>query len=341
MSKPGDWENLKEQLREVLQTDVVWGNADEPPDAFVVSGHAAYFLPLISEPYGLWIKGPVTARERQLIRLLRDSYAEQNSETSVTEVALVRWLRDVDRERHIPPLPPALRRLDLGERVPFYIVCDEAVGTSLTNEFNRVLQPFFAGHCIVISLAPGELFILPEAAQVFQDGEESDWKDGLISWGGSFIDLCTSELGMEVDVVVHPSVDRLLQWGSAWLAMKEAYCLGKGVYPSRRVFATWQMTLARLLSAVPQQVWDAVREDIASYGHDWWRNLEMRATVSTYFQMNLNVSETARRLYIHRNTLLYRLEKIKQETGRDVRQFEDAVLVYLALLVTERELQKD
>jgi len=56
--------------------------------------------------------------------------------------------------------------------------------------------------------------------------------------------------------------------------------------------------------------------------------------------LDCNVSETAKKLYIHRNTLLYRLDKFKQETGLDVRTFNDAVLVKIALLlykVTKRK----
>ncbi|WP_420871911.1 helix-turn-helix domain-containing protein [Cohnella rhizosphaerae] len=56
--------------------------------------------------------------------------------------------------------------------------------------------------------------------------------------------------------------------------------------------------------------------------------------------MDCNVSETAKRLFIHRNTLLYRLDKLKQEAGLDVRSFNDAILVRLLMLlykVTKRK----
>ncbi len=84
---------------------------------------------------------------------------------------------------------------------------------------------------------------------------------------------------------------------------------------------------------------------------DWWRSIpeqqrlrfiketgkdtvifedsETLATLETYFSLDCNVSETAKRLFIHRNTLIYRLDKIKQEIGYDVRSFESAVLVRL------------
>jgi len=48
------------------------------------------------------------------------------------------------------------------------------------------------------------------------------------------------------------------------------------------------------------------------------------------------VSEAARRLHVHRNTLVYRLDRLKQETGLDARRFEDAVAMYLALLLSAR-----
>ena len=49
-------------------------------------------------------------------------------------------------------------------------------------------------------------------------------------------------------------------------------------------------------------------------------------TINRFFENNLNVSETARKLYVHRNTLVYRLEKVKKITGLDLREFEDAIL---------------
>ena len=60
---------------------------------------------------------------------------------------------------------------------------------------------------------------------------------------------------------------------------------------------------------------------------------ETRNTVDAFFENNLNVSETARQLFIHRNTLVYRLEKLKSATGLDVRSFEDAMTYRIAAMV--------
>jgi carbohydrate diacid regulator len=60
---------------------------------------------------------------------------------------------------------------------------------------------------------------------------------------------------------------------------------------------------------------------------------EMLTTVQKFFDNNLNVSETSRQLYVHRNTLVYRIEKLHQATGLDVRKFDDALTFKIALMV--------
>lgn len=71
-------------------------------------------------------------------------------------------------------------------------------------------------------------------------------------------------------------------------------------------------------------------EDVADDFED-----EELVTVYTFFDNNLNISETARQLYVHRNTLVYRLEKIQKRTGLDVRVFEDALTFKIAMMVAD------
>ena len=56
-------------------------------------------------------------------------------------------------------------------------------------------------------------------------------------------------------------------------------------------------------------------------------------TIERFLENNLNISETARQMYIHRNTLVYRLERVQKMTGLDVRRFEDAMKLRLALMI--------
>jgi carbohydrate diacid regulator len=60
---------------------------------------------------------------------------------------------------------------------------------------------------------------------------------------------------------------------------------------------------------------------------------EILSTVKKFFDNSLNVSETSRQLFIHRNTLIYRIEKLQKMTGLDVRVFDDALTLKIALMV--------
>ena len=60
---------------------------------------------------------------------------------------------------------------------------------------------------------------------------------------------------------------------------------------------------------------------------------EAMSTISKFFENNLNISETARQLYVHRNTLVYRLERIQKAIGLDIRTFDDAMTFRIAVMV--------
>ena len=64
-------------------------------------------------------------------------------------------------------------------------------------------------------------------------------------------------------------------------------------------------------------------------------------TIQKFFENNLNVSETSRKLFVHRNTLVYRLEKIKRLTGLDLREFDDAIVFKVALMVRKYLSSRD
>ena len=68
---------------------------------------------------------------------------------------------------------------------------------------------------------------------------------------------------------------------------------------------------------------------------------ETLATVNKFFENNLNVSETSRQLYIHRNTLVYRLDKLQKMTGLDLRNFDDAIIFKITLMVSKYMMYMD
>ena len=90
---------------------------------------------------------------------------------------------------------------------------------------------------------------------------------------------------------------------------------------------------ARLIYQLPTTLCDMFMREVFKRGSIDSLDQETLFTIQRFFENNLNVSETSRKLFVHRNTLVYRLEKIKKLTGLDLREFDDAIVFKVALMV--------
>ncbi|MDR1800260.1 MAG: helix-turn-helix domain-containing protein [Lachnospiraceae bacterium] len=107
----------------------------------------------------------------------------------------------------------------------------------------------------------------------------------------------------------------------------------KRFHPNKTVIAYDELGIGRLLYGIPE---NTVKEFITeTFGSETPPTLdaELSRTIHAFFDNNLNIAETARELYVHRNTLIHRLTKIEQITGKDIRIFENAVLLKIALML--------
>lgn len=318
-----------------MQTDVTWGKRDVKPQVFEACADTVTFIPTDRET-GLWVAGAVSEREARLLAMLVEQQKSKLPKVKKAEPKqqLLDWLHEVERSQLALADPPAVDELTLAERVPFYVVLQGQHAFISEKEVRRVLQSFFDEQVWLLPMSGREYFILPLASLVYEGDEVEDWQDILWHWAEGLVELFASELGEDVCAVVHPPVETVTALGTAWLDAKQTASLGQTLHGQQSVFATWDMAVERLLQMLPQEGRQAFLEEIASESHSWWRDAEIRETLEMFFRMNLNVSETARQLFLHRNTLIYRLDKLKQETGRDVRQFEEAMLIRLALFLT-------
>jgi carbohydrate diacid regulator len=109
--------------------------------------------------------------------------------------------------------------------------------------------------------------------------------------------------------------------------------VGKIFYAENPVTAYNTLGIGRLIYQLPVNLCRMFINEI--FGDTIPEELddEMLTTVQKFFDNNLNVSETSRQLYVHRNTLVYRIEKLHQATGLDVRKFDDALTFKIALMV--------
>ena len=109
--------------------------------------------------------------------------------------------------------------------------------------------------------------------------------------------------------------------------------VGKVFDTEKLVVSYDNLGIARLIYQLPTTLCDMFLKEVFKRGSIELLDHETLFTIQRFFENNLNVSETSRKLFVHRNTLVYRLEKIKKITGLDLREFEDAIVFKVALMV--------
>ncbi|MBQ3668843.1 MAG: helix-turn-helix domain-containing protein [Clostridia bacterium] len=120
---------------------------------------------------------------------------------------------------------------------------------------------------------------------------------------------------------------------------RKAISIGRTFHPKEQIFNYSKMVLERFLADIPDETASAFHQTLFNKKTTKLFSEEMMNTIETFFDNSLNLSETARKLYIHRNTLVYRLDKIQKTVGLDLRAFDEAVTFKLLMLMGK--LRKD
>ena len=111
--------------------------------------------------------------------------------------------------------------------------------------------------------------------------------------------------------------------------------VGKIFYVDKNVIAYSNLGIGRLIYQLPLPLCKMFIKEIFMNTSPDEFDEETLTTINKCFENNLNVSETSRQLYIHRNTLVYRLDKLQRSTGLDLRVFDDAITFKIALMVVK------
>ena len=142
-----------------------------------------------------------------------------------------------------------------------------------------------------------------------------------------------TEYGTAVYVGISNARDDLVSIPEAYEEARSAINVGRIYHSNRTVFVYRNLLLERFLSDVPADMCGSYNTMIFNRKTARLFNDEMVHTIETFFDNSLNLSETARKLYIHRNTLVYRLEKVQRAIGLDLRNFDDAVTFKMMMLL--------
>ena len=138
-----------------------------------------------------------------------------------------------------------------------------------------------------------------------------------------------------VKVAFGTIISSLKDVSKSYKEAKMALDVGKIFYSDKNVVAYSNLGIGRLIYQLPIPLCKMfIREIFGDMSPDDFDE-ETLATINKFFENSLNVSETSRQLFIHRNTLAYRLDKIQKITGLDLRVFEDAITFNIALMVVK------
>ncbi len=149
----------------------------------------------------------------------------------------------------------------------------------------------------------------------------------------SIVDTIQSEFYLKVVVGLGTVVSTLKDLARSYKEAQVAIEVGKVFDTEKSVVNYENLGIGRLIYQLPITLCEMFLNEVFKKGTLESLDRETLLTIQCFFENNLNVSETSRKLFVHRNTLVYRLEKIRKITGLDLREFEHAITFKVALMV--------
>lgn len=150
---------------------------------------------------------------------------------------------------------------------------------------------------------------------------------------GSIIDTLSSEFYTPSVVGIGTIVLGIKDLANSFKEAQVALEVGKVFDTEKSIVSYDNLGIARLIYQLPTRLCEMFLKEVFKKGSIESLDQETLFTIQRFFENNLNVSETSRKLFVHRNTLVYRLEKIKKLTGLDLREFDHAIVFKVALMV--------
>lgn len=151
----------------------------------------------------------------------------------------------------------------------------------------------------------------------------------------TILDMLNTEAMTKVHIAFGTIVNEIKDVSRSYKEAKMALDVGKIFYSGKNVVAYSNLGIGRLIYQLPLPLCRMFIKEIFDGKSPDDFDEETLTTINKFFENSLNVSETSRQLYIHRNTLVYRLDKLQKSTGLDLRVFEDAITFKIALMVVK------
>lgn len=170
---------------------------------------------------------------------------------------------------------------------------------------------------------------------IVREVKPTETYDDLEHVAETVLDMLNTEAMIQAKISFGSIVSEIKDVSRSYKEAKTALEVGKIFYIEKDIVGYTNLGIGRLIYQLPIPLCKMFIKEIFSDISPDDFDEETIATINKFFENNLNVSETSRQLYIHRNTLVYRLDKLERSTGLDLRVFDDAITFKIALMVVK------
>lgn len=198
----------------------------------------------------------------------------------------------------------------------------------------RDVQP----HEVIQSLFPKKVkdFVIvldDESIVLIKELKSADDTKEIDKTAKAIIDTLNTELMVKAQIGIGSVVDNVREIGRSFKEAQTALQIGSIFESDKAIIDYNNLGIGRLIYQLPTTMCKLFLKEVFKAGSFEALDQETLLTIQKFFENNLNVSETSRQLYVHRNTLVYRLDKIQKITGLDLRNFDDAITFKVSMLV--------
>ncbi len=172
-----------------------------------------------------------------------------------------------------------------------------------------------------------------QSVVLVKDVRDMESEEDLAGMAKMLVDNLHAEAMVKVRVGYGNRVNLLPEIARSYQEAKLALEVGRIFYIEEDMVSYGNLGIGRLIYQLPASLCEMFLKEVFGEKVPDIFDEELMITINKFFENNLNISETARQLYVHRNTLVYRLERIEKSLGLDVRTFEDAMLFKIAMMV--------
>ena len=326
---------------EKIDDNLVRDFATSPADSQIVGGYhmmkiadegeVVYILIAIGNSSDVYMVGKIAVSQIQNLMI---AYKERFDRNGFFQNLLLDNLLLVDiynraRKLHVDVMVPrAVFLIEIKTEKDGMVVYLIEAEEDKDNVAMEMLKSLFAEQpdCYLTAVEQDNIVLIKSVSQ-------NDAYDEVAGIAKTIVDMMNTEAMMNTRVAYGTIVSELKEVSKSYKEAKMALDVGKIFYVEKNITAYNTLGIGRLIYQLPINLCRIFIQEIL--GEKALDDIEEETliTVQKFFENNLNVSETSRQLFVHRNTLVYRIEKLHQATGLDIRTFDDALTFKIAMMV--------